>query len=164
MGILLHYTDLACVKIKTADGNVSWKFKIPACEHFSTQFGAFHAEDWTCKTILYGATWVVQLLSPRSMVMQKKSTETSIFCHHHCPSAALTVEFIPIIFNFLHSQWQSQTTLKVRPLCIISKAPYSNRRYMSSGGWRKSETLTPYLIFPLNSSESFSSSPPANKF
>lgn len=54
MGILLHYTDLACVKFKTADGKFSWKFKIPACEHFSTLFGAFCAEDWTCITILYG--------------------------------------------------------------------------------------------------------------
>lgn len=110
MGILLHYTDLACDKIKTADWKFSWKFKIPACENFSTLFGAFHVEDWTFITISYGSTLNRQLLYPCCIVMQKKSIQISIFCHHHCPSAALTVECIPIIFNFLHSQSQSQTT------------------------------------------------------
>lgn len=54
MGTLLHYTDLTCVKIKTADGKFSWKFKIPACEHFSTWFGVFYAEDWICISIFSG--------------------------------------------------------------------------------------------------------------
>lgn len=44
--------DLACVKINTADGKFSWKFKNPAREHCIALFSAFHAEDWNCIIIL----------------------------------------------------------------------------------------------------------------
>lgn len=128
MGILLHYTDLDCVKLKLLMEIFPENSRSQHVNVFQHCLVLSMQKTGPVEPFYMAPHWVVQLLSPHCMVMQKKSIQTSIFCHHQCPPAALIVECTPIIFNFLHSQSQSQTTLKFRPQCIICKARYSNRR------------------------------------